>query len=114
MRHKEIEQENTRLKKLVADRTTDGRPKRILTIIDDDETADNYWIRNLVDTAVRFSADAVFGYVIPVVPPGIPTWMQQREIYFKPMGKTGDLQLFCYTTKCMIKSDKVKKFFSYA
>lgn len=38
-----------------------------LAVIDDDETADKYWIRNLIDTVIRFNADAVFGYVIPVL-----------------------------------------------
>jgi succinoglycan biosynthesis protein ExoM len=78
-------------------------------VIDDDETADQYWIRNLVDTLVEFNADAVFGYVIPVFDPNIAQWKKQREIYFLPVGKTGDPPLFCYTTNCLIKADKVNK-----
>lgn len=80
-----------------------------IAIIDDDETADEYWIRNLIDAAVRFNADAVFGYVIPVFDPKIVQWKKQREIYFLPMGKTGDPPLFCYTTNCLINADKVNK-----
>ncbi|NNL20405.1 MAG: glycosyltransferase [Ignavibacteriaceae bacterium] len=80
-----------------------------IAIIDDDETADNYWIRNLIDTIENFNADAVFGYVLPVFPPSTPVWIQQREIYFMPMGKTGDPALSYYTTNCMIKANKVKK-----
>ena len=78
-------------------------------IIDDDETADQYWIRNLIDAAVKFNADAVFGYVLPVFDPSISQWKKQREIYFLPIGKTGDPPLFCYTTNCLIKADKVNK-----
>ena len=81
-----------------------------IAIIDDDETADNYWIRNLIDTLVKFDADVVFGYVIPVFDSNIAQWLKQREIYFLPIGKTGDLPLFRYTTNCLIRSDKVKKF----
>jgi len=81
-----------------------------IAIIDDDETADNYWIKNLIDTIVRFNADAVFGYVIPVFDSNIAQWMKQREIYFNLMGKTGDPALSYYTTNCMIKSSNVKKF----
>lgn len=80
-----------------------------IAIIDDDETADNYWIRNLVDALIKFSADAVFGYVIPIFDPKISEWKKQREIYFLPLGKTGDSPLFYYTTNCIIKADKVKK-----
>ena len=64
-----------------------------IAVIDDDETADKYWIRNLIDAAVRFNADAVFGYVIPVFDPNIAQWKKQREIYFEPMGKTGETPL---------------------
>jgi len=81
-----------------------------IAIIDDDETADSYWIRSLIDTLVRFNADAVFGYVLPVFDSNIAQWMKQREIYFTPMGKTGDPSLSRYTTNCIIKADKIKKF----
>jgi len=80
-----------------------------IAIIDDDETADKYWIRNLIDAAVRFNADAVFGYVIPIFDPSISKWKKQREIYFLPVGKTGNPPLFCYTTNCLIRADKVNK-----
>ncbi|HQF42158.1 MAG TPA: glycosyltransferase family 2 protein [Ignavibacteriaceae bacterium] len=81
-----------------------------LAILDDDETADKYWIRNLIDAIVKFDADAVFGYVIPVFDPTIPNWKRQREIYFEPIGNTGDTPLSFPTTNCMIKSDKVNQF----
>lgn len=81
-----------------------------IAILDDDETADKYWIKNLIDTIEKFNADAVFGYVVPVFDPGIAQWMQQREIYFMPMGKTGEPPLFSYTTNCMIRADKIRKF----
>jgi succinoglycan biosynthesis protein ExoM len=79
-------------------------------VIDDDETADQYWIRNLIDTLEKFNADAVFGYVVPIFNPDIAQWKRQREIYFLPVGKTGDRPLFHYTTNCLVKADKVKKF----
>lgn len=79
-------------------------------VIDDDETADQYWIRNLIDALVKYNADAVFGYVIPVFEPNLAQWKKQREIYFLPVGKTGDRPLFHYTTNCLVKADKVKKF----
>lgn len=81
-----------------------------IAIIDDDETADQYWIRNLIDTIEKFNADAVFGYVIPVFDPNIAEWKKQREIYFLPVSKTGDPPLFRYTTNCLIRSEKIKNF----
>jgi succinoglycan biosynthesis protein ExoM len=83
---------------------------KYIAILDDDETADEYWIRNLIDTFVKYNADAVFGYVIPVFDPIIAQWKKQREIYFEPMGKTGETPLSFPTTNCMIKADKVNQF----
>ncbi len=57
---------------LTRNMTLDKSSGEYIAIIDDDETADNYWIRNLIDTIVRFNADAVFGYVIPVFPRNTP------------------------------------------
>jgi len=94
---------------LTRNMTLDKSSGNYIAIIDDDETADKYWIRNLVDTLVKFNADAVFGYVIPVFDSNIPKWKKQREIYFLPVGKTGDPPLFCYTTNCLMKADKVNK-----
>lgn len=79
-------------------------------IIDDDESADQYWISHLIDTLEKFNADAVFGYVVPIFDPDIAHWKRQREIYFLPVGKTGERPLFHYTTNCLVKADKVKKF----
>lgn len=83
---------------------------KYIAIIDDDETADKYWIRNLIDTIEKFNADAVFGYVKPVFDSGIAEWKKQREIYFLPVGKTGDIPQFCYTTNCLVRTEKVKKY----
>ena len=94
---------------LTRNMAVDKSSRHYIAIIDD-ETADNYCIRNLIDTVVRFNADAVFGYVLPVFDSDIAKWMKQREIYFLPMGRTGDLPLFRHTTNCLIRSDKVKKF----
>lgn len=95
---------------LTRNMTLDKSIGKYIAIIDDDETADKYWIRNSIDTIIKYNADVVFGYVIPVFDPDIATWMQQREIYFKPMGKTGDPPLFRYTTNCVIRADKLRKF----
>jgi succinoglycan biosynthesis protein ExoM len=81
-----------------------------LALIDDDETADRYWIRNLIDTIERFNSDAVFGYVLPDFDKNIAQWKKQREIFFEPMGETGDIPLSYPTTNCMIRANKVNEF----
>lgn len=53
-------------------------------VIDDDETADQYWIRNLIDAAVKFNADAVFGYVLPVFDPTYPNGRNKEKFTFYP------------------------------
>jgi len=95
---------------LTRNKALDKSTGHYIAIIDDDETADEYWIRNLIDAIVRFNADAVFGYVIPVFPSDTPIWLQQREIYFLPIGKTGDPPSSFPTTNCLIKSERVNQF----
>jgi len=81
-----------------------------IAVIDDDETADNYWIRNLIDAIRKFNADAVFGYVVPDFDSEIAPWKKQREIFFEQLGETGNSPTSYPTTNCMIKADKVNKY----
>lgn len=83
---------------------------KYIAIIDDDETADPYLLSNLINTAYKYNADAVFGYVEAVFPENAPKWIKQREIYFKPMGKTGDEPYFRYTTNCLINAEFIRKY----
>lgn len=85
-------------------------PRISKTLSVTNEVADQYWIRNLIDTIEKFNADVVFGFVIPIFYSDLPKWKKQREIYFLPVGKTGDMPLFHYTTNCLIKADKVRKY----
>lgn len=94
---------------LTRNKALDKSSGHYIAIIDDDETADEFWIRNLIDALVRYNADAVFGYVIPIFPLNIPDWLQQREIYFLPMGKTGDFPLGFYTTNCIIRANHIRE-----
>lgn len=80
-----------------------------IAFIDDDETADEFWIQNLLKTIIEYKADAVFGYVIPVFQPGTPEWLKERRLWCKPMRETGSKPRFRYTTNCMVKPDLVRK-----
>lgn len=80
-----------------------------IAIIDDDETADEFWIYNLIKSLNDYSAGVVFGYVIPVFYEDAPDWLKQREIFFKPVPETGSKPYFYYTTNCMIRSSVIKE-----
>jgi succinoglycan biosynthesis protein ExoM len=52
-----------------------------LAFIDDDESAPVEWLRQLVDAARRYSADAILGPVEPVVPATAPRWIRSGKFY---------------------------------
>lgn len=79
-----------------------------ICFIDDDETADENWISNLLDCIHEFNADGVFGYVEPVFDNKIPEHFKQREFYFSPLGNTGTNAKFYYTTNCIVKARLIK------
>ena len=79
-----------------------------ICFIDDDETADKEWIKNLVNCIRDFNADAVFGYVEPVFDSNIPEIFKFREFYFTPVASTGSLASYYYTTNCIIRTDLIK------
>lgn len=79
-----------------------------ICFIDDDETADQNWIGNLLDCVHKFNADGAFGYVEPVFDNRIPNHFRQREFYFSPLGNTGSIAKFYYTTNCIIKTELIK------
>lgn len=82
---------------------------KYIAFIDDDETADKSWVKNLISCCIKYQADAVFGYVIPVFEEPSPDWLRQRELYFKPLKPTGSEPDFWYTSNCLIKSDIIKQ-----
>jgi succinoglycan biosynthesis protein ExoM len=79
-----------------------------ICFIDDDETADKNWIGNLLDCFQKFNADGAFGYVEPVFDKGVPSHFKNRSFYFSPMGKTGSLAKFFFTTNAIVKSELIK------
>lgn len=52
-----------------------------LAFIDDDETADPAWLRDLYREAVRSGADVVFGPVVAQYPPEAPEWMVKGDYH---------------------------------
>ena len=79
-----------------------------LCFIDDDETADENWIMNLLKCILDFRVDGAFGYVEPVFNENIPDYFKHREFYFSSVGTSGSKARYYYTTNCMIKSELIK------
>lgn len=60
-----------------------------LAFIDDDECPNPEWLRYLKDTAEMYSADGVFGPIIPVLPESAPRWIQRGRFHERPRLPTG-------------------------
>jgi len=60
-----------------------------LAFVDDDERAPPEWLRQLVDAALKYEADAVLGPVVPVVPDHAPAWIRRGSFYDFPRMATG-------------------------
>jgi succinoglycan biosynthesis protein ExoM len=79
-----------------------------IAFIDDDETADKFWIDNLLNALKKHDADGVFGFVIPLFEESIPEKFKKREYYFSFLEKTGSIAKHYYTTNCLLKSHLIK------
>lgn len=60
-----------------------------VAFVDDDETVDPGWIRQLLAARRRYGADVVAGAVRPLCPPGTPRWLQQGLFYGAAERRTG-------------------------
>jgi glycosyltransferase involved in cell wall biosynthesis len=60
-----------------------------LAWIDDDETAGENWLTSLWTNRAINDADAVFGPVIPVFPPGSRSWPGRSGLFERPRHQTG-------------------------
>ena len=80
-----------------------------ICFIDDDETADGYWIKNFSQTLTHYNADGAFGNVIPVYSTDVPEEFQQKKYYFAEIGDTGEAAKIFFTTNAILKADFLKK-----
>jgi succinoglycan biosynthesis protein ExoM len=62
-----------------------------VAFVDDDERAPAAWLRQLVDAAARYGADAVLGPVVPVVPDHAPAWIRRGSFYDFPRMASGTI-----------------------
>jgi len=62
-----------------------------LAFVDDDERAPPAWLRQLVESATRHSAEGVLGPVVPVVPEDAPNWIKKGNFYDFPRMASGEV-----------------------
>src|SRR5262249_15994727 len=60
-----------------------------IAFIDDDQVAEPEWLREMIITANKFSADAVKCYVRGIYPPETPGWIRAGGPYTYDYGPTG-------------------------
>jgi succinoglycan biosynthesis protein ExoM len=57
--------------------------------IDDDQTVEPTWLRDMISTATKFGADAVKCYVAGVYPPETPDWIREGDPFTYDYGPSG-------------------------
>lgn len=57
--------------------------------IDDDEYADDTWLQGMMNTMESFKADIVLGPVLPLLPPGVSSWITVGKFFERPRYTTG-------------------------
>jgi succinoglycan biosynthesis protein ExoM len=75
-----------------------------LFFIDDDEIAAPCWIKELASALDMYHADAVFGAVIPLFPPGTPAWVRSADIFKRPLAPRGEDALATPSGNCAIRA----------
>ena len=73
--------------------------------IDDDETADIEWIKNLLATQDTHQADGVFGRVVSDFPGDVPEWIRSCYIFNRPAPATGSEALSMRTGNCLVRRE---------
>lgn len=81
-----------------------------MAFIDDDERAPNYWLRELLNAAENYQADAVLAPVEPEVPADAPAWIRRGRFYDFPHQPEGaDVPLNCMRFgNALVRADRLR------
>lgn len=74
---------------LARNRSVSHATADFVAFVDDDEEVAEDWITNLLTTLRGYSADAVFGPVIPILPEDAPKWILDGRFFERPRYGTG-------------------------
>jgi len=76
----------------------------LVAFIDDDETADRSWLKNLYATLRTTESDAVFGPVIPQYPENCPKWIIKGRFFERPLETDGQRVYYGRTTNALVRA----------
>jgi len=74
-----------------------------LWFIDDDEVAEPRCLWHLIDTQERFSADVVFGRVLPMFGDETPEWIRLSSTFNRPVATTGQSAVTGGTSNTLVR-----------
>jgi succinoglycan biosynthesis protein ExoM len=75
-----------------------------IAFIDDDEFPTPVWLDNLLSTQALFSADVVFGPVLPSFDANVPDWVKMGGFFDRGVGDSGDAPDECRSGNVLIRS----------
>jgi succinoglycan biosynthesis protein ExoM len=81
-----------------------------IAMIDDDQTADSSWLRNLLDVRRRFAADLVGGPVILSLPPETPSAIRHANPFRTYSRPTGPVDYLISTGNLLVTTELLKNF----
>jgi succinoglycan biosynthesis protein ExoM len=80
----------------------------LVAFIDDDEIADQAWLRCMVDCLEQTGVDVVFGPVRAIYPPGTPRWLVRSSPHsLRPPRRKGVI-ITGYTANVLIRRSAIK------
>lgn len=80
-----------------------------IAFIDDDETADEKWLQNLINSSIKYCADAVFGPVLPVFSKAPPRWILEGHFFDRERFPDGTKRTIGATNNTLISTKVFKK-----
>jgi succinoglycan biosynthesis protein ExoM len=75
-----------------------------IAFVDDDETVEPQWLRELIRTADAYQADIVGGPVLPKFAPGVPGWFVRGGFADRPRYRTGAAPAWLGTGNVLIRA----------
>ncbi len=84
-----------------------GRDADLLAFLDDDETADPYWLDELIFCLDDCGADAVTGPVIPILPDAARPWIRRGRFFDRDRPPSGTSLNFARTGNALLKRSTV-------
>lgn len=80
-----------------------------LAFIDDDESPEPGWLKEMMATLLRYHADGVFGPVIPLLPDESPPWITRGRFFERRRRRTGEAVATGRTSNALIRASALEE-----